>query len=635
MKLLLLATGLSLLAAGRGNSAQEFLHDATPASHFRSRGELVNLVDEGVIVFDMALNPLLNDLHRAYANIKRLDTYVKDLGQFRDSNGTKPWQARTVRPTLSAALTDCKEAIYRLRTIYDTLGILFPSSTNDPQPKEAKRKSNRRNKPRRQPRQALAVLAGTSIGWVTSKILGLFSGSSLNPEQSIRDLESNEHAIAASLTQQEHETNKHFRELEHVEDLLSKELDFFLQASRWSEAAQLCVTSTRTVTAHVTRVSLGVLQLVAFQQLPASLIAPYYLHTKLDHLARQAKINNMQPLPASPAELLGAHTDYVVFPNATIRGIVRVPLFPHKQVFSLYEFIPTPMKVDSNITGLVQIKPPKPFLAVYQDQETLFFTMSSTSTCPLFRNRVRTCHDHPVLRKRRAPDCTFSLFSSDTNGVLNTCPIHALPRLPDIWTIRPDHYLLYHPDESALTISCQNKPSDTIFTTSFSGLKRLSLPPRCRAFTDVSTLTHFPTLLREQLVLNVSATNIADVLPSIADPVQLRGFNGNGSDFSPFVYHDPAMRPVRHPEELSQVTHILAIFGPIALLGLILLVLILFCKYKQRVQQIYYGLPFVANVRERGSVFNQNNQQELQPMRTDNQAPPASAPVYPNVNSVA
>lgn len=149
-------------------------------------------------------------------------------------------------------------------------------------------------------------------------------------------------------------------------------------------------------------------------------------------------------------------------------------------------------------------------------------------------------------------------------------------------------YILFHPHKTGLTISCQaEQPSDSIYITSFKGLRLLA---KCKAYMTTTTLARFPSLLNERVIVNVSPHGLADLLPTVADPVQLNNYMGNVTGFSPFVYHEPSLRLVRHPEVTSTLTYILAFFGPVALGGLLALSCVLFCKYRTRVRQFYIGL---------------------------------------------
>ena len=602
------------------HGSPDYLQDAPPTTHFRSRGTLVNVVSEGHILFDMHLHPIARDLSRAIKMTQSFDAYARDLGKFTNANGSKPWQVKAVRPALSAVISDCRTAEFRLRTIYDMGGVLYPAFPEHLAPK------------RRNTRQVMAVLAGSTLGWIGSKVTEFFSGSSVNPEQSISDLESNEKTIAASLAQHEHETAKHFKELSHVEELLETEMDTFIKASRWTAAAQLCITAARAVIDHTNRVTDGVLQLFKRREVPGQLIAPYYLDTKLSHIQRQAAKLELEPLFTKPIQILAATTESLIYKNGTIRGVIRIPLIQRKHRFAVYQHLESPLLIESNVTSLVQVHPERPFVAVVQHDDTLFFSLQDLHDCPPLYGEDHVCDNHVALRTRGTSDCAFSLFSGSTSGILESCPIHAVPKAANVWTLNSDAYLIYHPEEAPITVSCQvDQPSEQIYTTSFTGLKELHLPPRCKAYTAVSTLMHYPNFANEQLTLNISASPLVSVLPSVADSEQTTGFVNDPAQPSPFVYHDPKLRPVRHPESPSLEMKILGICGPIALGGLLFLIIFLFCKYKQKVRTVAQRALY--NQRERPDVELALLQQQLRNNLTSGNQPIIRPEANVQVNS--
>ena len=201
--------------------------------------------------------------------------------------------------------------------------------------------------------------------------------------------------------------------------------------------------------------------------------------------------------------------------------------------------------------------------------------MHDLSNC-IQTNRLLVCRG--VFSISRAPTCLSVVFRQLTDLIPNLCKLRSVPQVAQSWPLNERNFLLYHPVQETVSISCQ---TDVVDSRMFTGLRILHVPPHCTALSkNIRILPHFQTVQDRTVYrppfrgLDFSHRHFAD-----SPILNIESFNKS----IPSIVHDPSVFNFTPISSIwDWVPHVLS---GLAILAFCLLALMLFCRYR-RVNQI-------------------------------------------------
>ena len=264
---------------------------------------------------------------------------------------------------------------------------------------------------------------------------------------------------------------------------------------------------------------------------------------------------------------------------------------PLRHNFNVYQYIPAPLAISSNYTNVVTIHPSRSYYFESADEKhSMYLSKADISNCAA-TGRMLLCSGNPILRRRSAPDCVAAIYQDHHNDILAQCLVNSVPPVPNAWTLTTDSWAVFFPHPASLTVTCASARSqnEKRYQEQFQGLRLLTLPKDCRAFTPDYVIQRFGVLTDEQTLVALDATIVTDILSQQADQEHLNEFEDKLTAAVPQKYHDPALVRVRHSPPTPLWVKILAGLGVGALGGLFALCAILFCRFRQTTIQVNTG----------------------------------------------
>ena len=181
----------------------------------------------------------------------------------------------------------------------------------------------------------------------------------------------------------------------------------------------------------------------------------------------------------------------------------------------LYRYIPSPLRVAEDRFFL-----PIPFnrvLAVDQDSNYLYrdFDLDNLALCKHSGSKYY-CPGQNYYKKRDSSNCLMNLYLNQLKGIADTCTFLPMKASQDFLVqLTVDTFLLYQSEEAQLSVRC-SKNFRKSTTISFQGVRKLIIPPGCRARSRSYTFEGEIeiSVLDDQLTPQVQqATNLSAFFP--------------------------------------------------------------------------------------------------------------------------
>ena len=565
----------------------EFLSDLAPTIHFKSHGQAQFAAIDGHLTSSFDLNEPVFALYACRRLITDFQSAAREtkqtvLSSVNDTDRAGLFGLHSALPTVREMEKQVNRSLDLNNDVRILIGAVFPPDPTSPGLTDLA-------DPAALMRIARQILSGILAGG--SAILGyelssLFSTSSYS-EEAITDLEANQDRLLAALRKEHQRSEDASLELDKALRWTNARVASVRETTTWESRLLLLSVLTAAVTRHSDLTIHGINSLLVSGQLPAHLLRPKRVQEQLDVLAQHAKKKGLELLLTSPLEVYKATSLPVTFRNGTVRAVTPIPLAPLGQQFDLYELIDIPIRIDSNRTKQIRISTAERFLAVSRDRkQSAFVTMTSLEHCRVLRGRY-VCRDNPILSRDPHATCAKSLFLDNHRDIIATCTFSTVPAAPGAWEIGSGDYAIFLPSPETLTITCHTDRSanDRMLSARFSGLRRLSLPDNCRAFTSSFIVQRFEELIPIRAPVTVDASLMAALLVTETELRQPDHLNVSYQAAVPRPYSDPTLLPVRHGMPMPWYYQVLIGMGATGLIVAVTLVMVLFCRYRPRTRE--------------------------------------------------
>ena len=245
------------------------------------------------------------------------------------------------------------------------------------------------------------------------------------------------------------------------------------------ETLFLVSTSLNTAYAESQRIIRGVNSL-ANNRLSPDLIKAKELRKGVEVIRRNLQAQGFELGISQYQEVFTCETSHLVYENGTIVVIVHLPAYKHNSQMRLLEFSGMPWSLPKLKTSVV-LKSPQQLLAVTED-ESMFRIVDTKSLdeCTKTTNWY-FCPNRNVYDKRIKSDCLMNLFTGDEKGISHNCVWSAAPAQDSVLQLGPNLFMIFHAEESGIRLRCPNSPEEF---GSFQGVRILTIPSSCRAYTD-------------------------------------------------------------------------------------------------------------------------------------------------------
>ena len=263
----------------------------------------------------------------------------------------------------------------------------------------------------------------------------------------------------------------------------------------------------------------------------SELVTPSKLRPVIDRLQARFSRQQIEILPQQGHEFYELDCSFIYFNNGTLRVFLHVPAFVQGTLYDLYSYVQSPLRVADNRYFLPN--PTADLLAVDAGTMTTFrpMTKSDLSLCKIAGSKYY-CPGQNWYRKDPDDNCIMNLFRNRPEEIVDTCPFLPLSHTTDyLVQLQATEFLLYHPTETTLSVKCGGS-SGSLRTVSFSGVRRLTIPPGCIANSDTfvfdgevdiyvqdDTLAPFfqkPADLAEFFPPNLMASELDEVLEHVS-----------------------------------------------------------------------------------------------------------------------
>ena len=179
-------------------------------------------------------------------------------------------------------------------------------------------------------------------------------------------------------------------------------------------------------------------------------------------------------------EVFACETSHLIFDNGTLIIMVHLPAQQKNSQMKLYEYSGIPWSLPQ-LDMSVSLSTRHQLLAVNED-ESLFKVIDATmlDRCPKIGD-VYFCPNANVYDRRVKEECLMNLFTSNMEGISKNCPWKAAPSKDAVLQLNAHSFLLYHATKTGVRLICPSQPEEL---DTFQGVRILTVPKACRAYTD-------------------------------------------------------------------------------------------------------------------------------------------------------
>ena len=581
---LLIVNNCDGTAPGLDPTVDDILTDLTPLTHFRAHGTGRFSPLDGHLTTTFDLNEVVYGLF----TVRRLvldflsaarDTAKTMASHMTNHSASSPFGLKSAVPIAYELVKRVNRSLDLNNDVRMVIGAILPPDHTTPgltdfiNPAAMLRVT----------RQIIAGLVAGGAALVSAEVASLFSGSDYSSE-AISDLETNQGRLLAALKKEHQRTEDNSLELHKAVKWANDQVESLYSISSWDQRLIMLSTLVATVENHNAVVISGINSLLQHHRLPPHLVRPKEITKQLEVLAEHAKAKGLECLYTTPLQVFHAETIPIPFQNGTVRAVTNIPLSPLNQRFNFLELLPVPIRIDSNHTRQITVSTPDRFLAVSLDQlQSTFVSLRDLDQCrPLGGDLL--CKGNPVLSRNPHASCAKALYFDDHRDAIATCTFSTVPAVAGAWRIALGEYAVFLPKPEVLTVTCttQRSDNDRLFTASFVGLKKLSLPPHCRAYCSSFQIQEFESLLPVKAPVSVDATMLTEALVLEVEDEHNTVFKDTLSAAVPKPYSDPSLLHVRHTAPLQWWVKVLIGCGAAALGAVMALSAVLFCRYRSR-----------------------------------------------------
>ena len=222
------------------------------------------------------------------------------------------------------------------------------------------------------------------------------------------------------------------------------------------------------------------LEKLRHHKLSSFIVKPKELRKHLQRIRHQLKSVDYHTIMADLNEIYNCDTSYLVFRNQTIRSITHIPIYKPDSLLKIFQYRPVPMRIHNH---LMTFQPETSYIAVDQSR-SLFRPIPSLEfeRCLTFHH-IRYCAHNNFYFKTNQPSCVKSLFLSQSEALLQECPVHFTTDTQDrLIKINYEYVIIFHSTKKVATMTCHLHRSQSQSLT-FSGLKRFRMFPGCQLTT--------------------------------------------------------------------------------------------------------------------------------------------------------
>ena len=433
----ILALSVSTLVFGSTAIHQEdpktFFHQVEDKSHFVKGKDLFLVVDRADIVINFDIQPVKQDLRK--------------ICQFADL-----LQKTSLLALIRNRFADlCRQLWRDWARLRDILGL---EDFED----------HGRNK-----RGLISAAASFLLGGVSTAIFG----DSYNTRE-LRNMEDDVNVLHTAVHQEDlriHLNQRHIQELAHVIEDDERKAAF---AKLQDESAMATLATFQLVAWELSRTINGLLTLVGTARLSPALLAPGVLQGEIDHIASKAEKKDLIPLFESETDLLRHTVSYFISRHGTVRIVAHVPLSHTHGQFETWRYIPAPFTL--NHSEIMVVPAPNREVLAINPKTKEHFLLDGTE-------EIKGAHltkeaDSTVVQVGRPSCCLSALMAAEKSALIDRCTIRTSPTSARAWPVADDAYLLFHPHQDRVVVSCAGSP---LAVDTFKGLRELRLRPGCSA----------------------------------------------------------------------------------------------------------------------------------------------------------
>jgi len=468
---------------------------------------------------------------------------------------------RTIAPALKELEDFCGSIITSfdlvadLATGYQTVPVLAG---------EARSKGTSTVIESREPRQ---VILATLLTGLAAGVGGLIWGSSHSSSQTDETLIKNQRHLIQVLRKDEHRGKLNEKAIEILKKVVSGIIKH--EATQASQASTAYTVLTTMINhGHDVQHLLGAIkELLLRNKFSPNLFHKDQLRTKMDGLHVQANLKGLELGIKTELDFFKCPASYATFANLTIRGVAHIPVVDPQAKFQLLRYVATPLHLQNgNDTMLVEVQHEKSFLAITEDGDRYAtLTQSDVDRCQRFSTHL-VCPALPVTLTHRSPGCLLGLYSRNHTMVAHQCALTTVPQVPQAWPLNGQRY----PDSHIVVASKR-----------FQGLVKIFIPPFCYGHNGYLTLHSTSHLAAGSFTLKIPSVDLSIQHLRSLHPIQtttnelLHALKQS----APITFHDPSFLPLAPPPSTIW-TFLPHGLGGLAVLLIIILVLVLFWRYK-------------------------------------------------------
>ena len=442
--------------------------------HFRELGSVVDGLDYGHIGFDLNVMEIRAQFTDACGGVvERLQGFEQKFFELNqtDQGWSRVGKADFMKSTEQRVHTLCQSS---LEDYDEALALFFEIDRAERAPRAAPIDQVFHHLEKRQVlvafmAGALALAGLYAIGSMIFgnwKLLDLSAGINLGSSDELIE------------TIQEHEkitqiNKKAISDLTTQLARLENDLSSFHELMEKPLAAYWAIHKVREDFSRITEGIRAISQL----KFPSRMIPPSLLLSSVKTLKRKMDLRGIDLLPTQAHEFYNLDVSFLYFRNHTLRVFLHVPAYSHGGLLSLYEYLPTPVRLADK---WFLPTPPETHLIIDSRSQATHRPLSASEFSSCRRTGVRFyCPGNNYLFKAPKTSCLSALHLNSQKEIAEMCSFKPLTGNEGyIRQVTPHEFLLYQPLDGLVTVSCPNQPDRK---ANFQGVRVVTVPASCRA----------------------------------------------------------------------------------------------------------------------------------------------------------